>query len=167
MSCTLLGSFSNSHFDGVLDFHSGREAPMWFFLVLGLVDVACIGVPLYIVGAVMSRSKVRPQDVLGTQALARWPTVFPSLVALLPGLHRQTARLGVGDMTVVPIDIAAFALAMIVMLVATVWMVALMYRGFAVSCNVRGPKAWTAFVVVFIAAEVASKIVVLFLVKAL
>ena len=29
----LIGSLSNSHFDGVLDFHSGAPAPLWVFLI--------------------------------------------------------------------------------------------------------------------------------------
>ena len=37
-----LGSLSNTHFDGVLDFHSGTAAPLWFFLTEVLIDWLCI-----------------------------------------------------------------------------------------------------------------------------
>ena len=28
-----IGSFGNTHFDGVLDVHKGLSAPVWFFLI--------------------------------------------------------------------------------------------------------------------------------------
>ena len=39
--CSLLtgyiGSFTNSHCDGIFDFHTGIPAPMWVFLSEGLI----------------------------------------------------------------------------------------------------------------------------------
>ena len=43
-----LGSLSNTHFDGVLDAHTGRSAPIWFFLTTGILNWLCMGVVLWI-----------------------------------------------------------------------------------------------------------------------
>jgi hypothetical protein len=69
----LLGALGNTHFDGVLDTHTGAHAPLWFFLVEGIVDWLCMAVVLLAFGKVASKTSFRALDVLGTQALARWP----------------------------------------------------------------------------------------------
>ncbi len=32
------GALSNTHFDGVIDVHSGRAAPLWVFLTEGVIN---------------------------------------------------------------------------------------------------------------------------------
>ena len=92
LSC-LIGSFSNSHFDGVLDFHSGANVPLWFFIFEGLIDWLVMGFLLLIGGKLISKSRIRSVDVLGTQALARSPMIVTALVALLPAYRNFTVEL--------------------------------------------------------------------------
>ena len=83
-----IGSFGNTHFDGVLDVHKGLSAPVWFFLIEGLIDWICLVVPLFLFGLIVSRSSFRIVDVIGTQALARWPYLIVSLV-MFPDANRR------------------------------------------------------------------------------
>lgn len=154
------GSVSNSHFDGVLDFHTGFAAPRWFFFAEGLIDWLSLAVLLWVAGLLISRSRMRAIDVFGTTALARFPTLGMAFVAVLPGFQRQTARFVAMDLTFLPVDMAVFSIGAIVMVAMLVWMVLLSYRAFAVSCNVRGAKAVVTFVVATILAEIVSKTVV-------
>ena len=62
-------------------------------------------------------------------------------------------------------DALIFAFAVIVIILMAVWMVALMYRAYAVSCNIKGAKAIITFIVSLIGAEVLSKAVILRLLK--
>ncbi len=32
LAMSLIGAITNSHFDGLLDFHTGRSAPLWVFV---------------------------------------------------------------------------------------------------------------------------------------
>jgi hypothetical protein len=164
----LLGSFSNSHFDGTLDFHTGAVFPLRVFLLEGIVDWLALAVVLTVVGKVASRTAFRAIDLLGTQAMARWPTLLIALAALLPGYQRAALTLAQQLMTnpgamphFAPADLPAFGLVMVVMLVALVWMVALMYRSYSLCCNVRGVKGAATFVIGLLAAEVVSKLVFL------
>ena len=165
-----MGSVSSTHFDGVLDTHSGLAAPRWIFLLEGLIDWLALAAVLLILGKLASRSSFRVIDLFGTQALARWPTIFIGLVTLLPGYRRFTVflmqdlprlmRPGSG-MEFPAAEAVAFALAMLILLVCAVWMVALMYRSFSVCCNLRGAKAAGVFVLGLIVAEAASKLALL------
>jgi hypothetical protein len=96
-------------------------------------------------------------DILGTQALARVPAILLVAVAFIPGFQVQAMKLATGDFSIVPAEMAAFVMGMCITVLVVIWMVVLMYRGFAVSCNVSGGKAIGAFVVALILAEILSK----------
>ena len=42
----VLGYAGNTHFDGVLDVHSGPEAPIWIFIAEGLINWLSLSVVL-------------------------------------------------------------------------------------------------------------------------
>lgn len=163
----LVGSLGNTHFDGVLDVHTGAEAPLWLFFAESLINWICMVVPLFFFGLIVSSSSFRMIDVLGTQALARWPYLITAVV-MLPDANR---RFGVYVMskltqtaptaTINYIDMFVFVFAIILTILMAVWMVALMYQAYAVSCNIKGAKAIAAFIVSLIGAEVLSKFAIL------
>jgi hypothetical protein len=166
---SLLGSLSNTHFDGVLDVHTGLQAPLWFFLSEGLINWMSLVVPLFLFGLIFSHSAFRTIDVIGTQALARWPYLITAAV-MLPDANRRVLEYLMAQCTqthsassINPPDIAIFAVAMFLTILMIIWMVALMYRAYTVSCNIRGPKAIVTFIVSLIGAEVLSKAAILLL----
>ena len=162
-----VGARSNSHFDGTLDFHTGAAFPLRVVLLEGIVDWLALAVVLFLVGRAVSRTAFRGVDLFGTQAMARWPTAFIAVAALLPGYQRMALTIAQQLMSpgaaphYAVADMAAFVVVMLVTLAAMVWMVTLMYRSYSLCCNVRGVKgAWT-FVIGLLAAETVSKLVIL------
>lgn len=165
-----IGSLSNTHFDGVLDTHTGHPAPLWFFLGEGIINWLCLSIVLLGAGYLLARSKhpFRAIDLLGTQALARWPFVVVALICLLPGYGRfsdaMVQQLSKGDLSfprVEVVDVVVFGLVVMVMLVALVWFVALAWKSFRVSCDLKGGKAVTMFIIGILVAEVLSKIAII------
>ncbi len=162
-----VSSLSNTHFDGVLDVHIGFEAPLWIFFAEGLINWICMVIPLFFFGLIVSHSSFRMIDVFGTQALARWPYLITSVVMLPEANQRfgiylmsrfaSTAASGTVDYT----DMLIFIFAMVVAVIMAVWMVALMYRAYAVSCNIKGARAVVTFTISLIGAEVLSKFAIL------
>ena len=165
-----VGSFSNTHFDGVLDVHVGLEAPLWLFFAEGLINWICMVIPLFFFGLIVSRSSFRMIDVFGTQALARWPYLITAVVMLPDANQRVFAYLMSKLIQTAPaaaigsIDVLIFGFAMIATILMTIWMVALMYRAYAVSCNIKGAGAVITFIVSLIGAEVLSKFAILSLI---
>lgn len=164
----LIGSLGNIHFDGVLDTHMGAPTPLWFFLLEGILDWLCLGVVLLVLGQLISRTAFRMVDVLGTQAVARWPTILIGLL-LLPKAFQQFAndlvaqvRAG-GAPKITLTEALVFLVVLVGLLVLICWMVALMYKAFSVSCNVKGGKAIGAFIGGIVIAEIISKIIVVLL----
>ena len=168
-----IGSLSNTHFDGVLDVHTGRSAPVWFFLAEGTIDWVCLAVPLFFFGLIVSRSSFRFVDVIGTQALARWPYIIAAMV-MFPDANRRVPEYilsqitqGASTATINSADVVVFGLVVIAAFLMLIWMVELMYRAYSVSCNIKGAGAVITFIVSLIGAEVLSKFVIYLMFKQL
>ncbi|HUW18825.1 MAG TPA: hypothetical protein VMW16_05945 [Sedimentisphaerales bacterium] len=163
----VIGWLGKTHFDGVIDVHSGLEAPLWCFLVEGLINWICMAVPLFFFGLIVSSSSFRIIDVLGTQALARWPYLITALV-MLPDANRRFSEYIMSKLTpaaqtpaISYADLAIFAFALMVAVFMAVWMVALMYRAYCLSCNIKGTKAIITFILSLIGAEVLSRFAII------
>lgn len=138
--------------DNLVHFTFVHDVP---FRTVFAVEVALWFVPaalLYGAGVLLSRSRIRPIDLFGTTAFAQLPLLPMNLPFLFPqvgeaflGRIRRTLLAGA-----VP-DTGDMALLLFYALFALAWLILFYwwnYRAFAVSCNVRGPKAVAAFAAV-------------------
>ncbi|MHC4068098.1 MAG: hypothetical protein ACYS18_02050 [Planctomycetota bacterium] len=170
---SLLASLSDTHFDGTLDVHVGLQAavmgmqlPLWLFLTEGLINWLSLALPLYFFGLILSRSSVRFIDVLGTQALARWPYLITALVMMPPSNKTviqylmSLAMQGPASDQLSYLDMTVFIFAMLATILMVVWMVTLMYRAYSICCNIKGAKAVITFIISLIGAEALSKLAI-------
>lgn len=155
---SFVGMLSGSHFDGVLDFHLlPMTPPFWLYFLEGVIAWLAMGTALLVAGWTVSETRYRVIDVYGYQALARVPAVLVALVPLVPGFKTAALRLMVQPPDISPGGLAVFVPCLLLIIVLTVWMVALMYRGYAMAYNVRGARAGISFAAALVAAEVISK----------
>jgi hypothetical protein len=164
LATALLASATGLHFDGVLDCHfDGTGAPLWLHLGEVIVDWVCMGVILTVCGLLFSRSSFRIVDVFGTQALARAPYLVVAVVSLPAPVRNAVGELAAAAQTgdvlsgIGTGDALLAGIALLVCLLMGIWMVALMYRAYSVSCNLKGSKAIGSFIVGLIVAEIVSK----------
>ena len=151
-----IGHYSNIHFDGALDLHSGKVTPTWFYFAEQLVDWGFATLVFYIAGRLSSRSSIRFIDVAGTMALARWVWIFAVIIDLIFIIPSTPTNGSLQDLIN---DIGyMFVIGAFIELFFIIWFVALMYNAFTVSCNLKGSKAVTAFIVALVIAELLSKI---------
>lgn len=146
----VIAFFSQTHFDGAIDLHVGAVTKSWFYLFEPLNAWLSTALVLFCFGNFLSKSKIRFVDVAGTLALARAPMLIAAIIGFVPIYHRQPSEK----------DLAAIAILGIVMLLFSVWMIALSYNAFTVSCNLKGSKASWGFVAALIVTEVVSKVVI-------
>ncbi|MYA24226.1 MAG: hypothetical protein F4Z30_16260 [Gemmatimonadetes bacterium] len=152
-----LGGIFDFRFTGVMYFQHTAPAPLWHAIAQGFMVWAIPSALLYIGGRLISRSRVRPIDVFGTQALARAPWLLIALIAVSPPFRSIAAKL----LTEPFLDLSAWGVAFIslvalVLILLLVWMVLLMYRAFAVSCNVAGGRAIAVFIAAIAIGEIAT-----------
>jgi hypothetical protein len=153
-----VGSLTNTHFPGLLDIFLRPPAPLGTVMAMGFIDWLTFAVLIYAAGRLISGSRIRVSDVLGTQAVARFPGVVSVLVILAtkPGVdHYLKAPDHLGASTG---DAAAFWTMYGAVMLMEAWMVNLMYSAFRVSCNVkRDGKSRFTFFVALILGEIATK----------
>ncbi|MCY4604764.1 MAG: hypothetical protein OXE49_11080 [Gemmatimonadetes bacterium] len=161
LACTALTAWLGGIFDyrstGVISFQRTAPAPLWHAIAQGLMAWAILSALLYIGGRLISRSHVRPIDVFGTQALARVPGLLIALIVVSPPFRDLTTSLiarGISHLSTA--QLALLSSVGIVLILLLVWMVLLMYRAFAVSCNVAGGRAIAVFIAAIALGEVAT-----------
>jgi hypothetical protein len=164
---SLIASVGGIHFDGVLDVHMYKPGPMGLFLTESLINWLCMVLFLFFSALIVSRSQWRFIDIAGTQALSRWPTLITALV-MLPKANRRfgeylMSKLGQNSVvtTINSTDAIIFFVAAIIAVLMIIWMVALMYKAYTVSCNVKGAKAIVTFIISLLLAEVVSKVLII------
>lgn len=145
----VIAFFSHTNFDGAIDVHFGAYFPFWVRVVEQLNALLSSVVVFFVAGLILSKSKIRFIDVAGTLALARTPLLFAALIGFVPALHHVNLN---------HID-SSFLMWSLIGLLFSIWMIALMYNAFIISCNLKGSKAIVGFIVAIILAEVLSKIV--------
>ena len=158
----LIGSSSYTHFDGVLDTHTGSTTvPLGLFLAEGIIDWLTLSVVLWIFGKMVSPNAFRSIDLFGTQALARWPTVLISLLTFPPAYQRFAHDLAAtkpgGKIAFGTPDGEIFLFVVLLTLTLVFWMIVLMYTAYSTSCRVRGGKAIGTFIAGLLLAELLSE----------
>lgn len=151
MLTTAVAIYGRCHFDGALDVHIGAQTPSWFYFVESLIAWLIICLSLYAAGRFSSKSRIRFIDIAGTTVLARWPMIFVALSALaVKDMPHRINDLG-----------PALIVFSLLSIICSVWMIALLYNAYSVSCNVKGTKGTISFILAIIVAEVLSKIIIL------
>jgi len=158
----IICSFSNTHFDGIVDVHP-VITPLAPYFVETLIDWVVIAAMLYLGGIAFSRSSIRLIDVAGTLALARWPLI----IAAVAGFGIDAAA--VAEFKNRPVAEATklitpqFLVCSLVQLAGLIWYVALMYKAFSISCNLKGGKAAGIFIAALVLAEITVKLILKYL----
>ena len=154
----LVAAAGGVHFDGLLDFHPGFSVSFWVPVVEGLVNWSVISVLLVLVSLLVAPRTVRLVDIAGTQALARAPLLLAALACVPAPVREGNAELvaaaAEGRLITPP---PASLVAGLLVVACAIWMVWLMWKAFAVSCNQRGARAVMFFVAAVIAGELATK----------
>jgi hypothetical protein len=146
--------------------HFVRPGPAWLFVGEGISAWLSMALVLQICGALLAPARFRFIDMLGTQALARWPYLLIAAISYPQGVWRVMAYLAEEakgsqhTVTISNADIGITIVAIAVTISAMVWTVLLMYRGYSVATGiVETKKRVISFLIALMAAEIVAKVV--------
>jgi hypothetical protein len=150
----------------VLTANFADPGPLWLYVAEGASAWLCMAAALHFFGAILAPARYGLLDMLGTQAMARWPFLLVAVACLPKGLMRTMTYLAEQKMhaahtvEVTTTDGVVTFFALTVILASIVWTVMLMYRGYAASTGIREMrKRILSFIVALIIAEVACKVI--------
>lgn len=157
--------------DSLIHFTFAR-LPLWQVAAWQSALWLLTALPLWTAGTLLSRSRVRLIDLLGTSALCQWLITALCLPGCLPPVRSalsDAARL-FGNLPAAEAPIAATATehfrsaAGAWLLLDGVWSLLFLalyllylYRAYALCCNLSGAKAVTSYAVTMLAAGIASR----------
>jgi len=151
----VIGKLNRVAFDGVLYAHAGASFSFLTSFAMRAINFLALFLTMWVAGILFSKSKVRAVDVAGTMALAHIPILLFAVICFLPvipaGLY----------------DIPRIIIFSIIYILFAIWVIALMYNAYSVSCNLKGTKAVVSFIVALLVAEIISKLVIIFLLSGL
>ncbi len=165
---TLTGSYLaivfKSRFDGVLDFHFVSEVLPRQPLIDNLINIFCLTILLFAVGKYLNNA-TRQIDILAAVIVARIPYYFlpilntnDMMTTVTKNLMKSVSHPGVYQIP----DLTNLLLMLfsLIIILALVWYIYLLYKGFKVAVNAKGVKATMLFFVTLLVAEVVSKYLV-------
>ena len=149
---SVVGYFSQIHFDGPISLHHGLDIPIHFFLLECIIAWLSLAIVFYLFGLLLSKSAIRFIDIAGTIALARTPVALTSL-GLLPWFK----LLNTSSLLFMPFNF--------LYMLPLLWIVILYYNAYRISCNLKGVRLIVSFIAGICVAEIISKIAVVQLYK--
>jgi len=159
----VLAFLFSTHFTGVLDVKYGQlNIGVHNYLLYPFVNVLIVSVFVYIAGLLVSKSSIRFIDIIGTQALARFPLLITPFMNVGNTMEvfsqfMMNRYLSQGEpATLSVVQWGYVVIGFLVLILAIIWMVVLMYNSYRVSCNVKGAKAIVSFAIALVLAEVLS-----------
>ena len=142
----VVGKINHVAFDGALDSHPGTFSLSISF-IMQVVAFISIFLSMWLAGVLFSKAKLRAIDIAGTMALARAPMLLFAVVCFLPIAPASLY------------DIPNLIISNIINIPLLIWMVALMYNAYSVSCHLKGSRAVISFIGAVIVAEILSKLI--------
>ena len=129
---------------------------LWKATVSQVVVWLLFSVVLYVVGLMLSRSKIRFWDVAAYNLFARLPFNLSLLVFAVPQVRSVMALLMEGSLATVMQYQGTLMLVSVVAAVFSVWYYVWTYNAFSVATNLKGFKGVSLFIVGWLVAYVLS-----------
>jgi len=163
----IINSFTNTHFDGIFDIHSGKSSVFIVFILEGYINLIILTGMLLLVGKLFTKQNIHIIDILGRQALARWPLLISSIITLSKPYQQFCQMSTLQEITDFGIlrfntyDNTIVSLSVIVIFIIMIWVVVLMYRAFSQTYKIQRIKSIVLFILGAIIAEILSKLLIL------
>jgi hypothetical protein len=158
-------NFCGWHAHGLLHFGPTPRDAWWIFaleyLTIWLVPAALF----YGLGAALSRSRIRPVDVFGTTAFALLPLAAMNLV-LSPFNKKAWGIIGTTDTATGIMEPTAvftspqFIVSAIATIISVVLMLIWMFNAVKVSCNLKGGRLWTVYLVGVMGGDIVCRLLI-------
>lgn len=148
----LIASKSNVFFPDIISVKISPEISFFDLILQGLTNILIAGLVFYILATTTSKTQVRFIDIIGTQALARFPYVFAALIGFSNSLHKYTNYIlstissnGANNQINQSEIIIAISLLLFVLLLS-IWMITLMFNAYKTCSNLKGTRLTVSFI---------------------
>jgi hypothetical protein len=145
---TYLAYKTGTHFNGLLNIDLAKDSDYWVFITESFSNWVLISASMYISGLILSKSKLRVIDILGTTLLSRIPLIITPLVRIIPLFQSFV--------------ILSWQMYFIYgfYLISLVWTIILLFNAYKISCNLKDEKLIISFIICMILSEICTKLII-------
>jgi hypothetical protein len=157
-------SLTNTHFDGVLDTHFGKDVSLETAAFQSLINSVSIVLVFYPLGKWIN-SKTRLIDIFNISLIIKIPAYFLLPLNINGWAYSKVEPL-ISDpfaLQFTPDMILFLAISSILGLLVLVWLIVLLYNGFKIATNLKGSKHIIMFIIAIIVSEIVSKLLLMVL----
>lgn len=160
---TLLSFLSGCHYHGLLHYGPAPNSAWWCFVAEHLIVWLVPALLFYVGGVILSRSKIRVVDVIGTVAFAQLPFVGMSLFYFLPPMQYL---LNFNFTDVSPVALLSqpeFLIAMwlsIFSFIFVIWVLYWMFKALKISCNLKGYRLGVLYATAILGGDALCRLLI-------
>jgi len=147
----VIGKLNHVFFVGVLNVNPFTKMGFSTAFIMQVVDFLVLFFTMWLAGICFSKTKLRVVDVAGTMALARVPMLLFLIICFLPIIPAS------------PYDISRLIIFTLISIPFFIWMIALIYNAYTVSCHLKGSRAVLSFIGALLVGEIVSICIFIFL----
>jgi len=152
----VVGKINNVAFAGPLYIYAGG-AKFSFSAAFAMqaVNYLMLFLTMWLAGVLFSKIKPRVIDIAGTMALALAPMLLFTILCFLPITPSS------------PFDVPRIIILVLIFVPFAIWIVALMYNAYSVSCNLKGVRATVSFIGALAVTQIALQLISFFMLSGL
>lgn len=163
----VFATMTNTHFDGVLDAHFGKQVSIKTAVLQSVINIVSIVVVFYPLGKWIN-SKTRLIDIFNLSLIVKVPAYFMMPLNINDWAYSKTEPLLKAmahpfNLQFTPETIVFLIISSILALLVFVWLIVLLYNGFKVATNLKGTKHIIMFIIAIIVTEIVSKVLLMIL----
>jgi hypothetical protein len=157
-AAVVIGSVAASRlgirFDGALDMQKVSEAPSLFLAIFDNINAIAVTGCLMWLSSLLANKQGRIVDFVVFIAIARVPLVIAGVLlgALMPPPEEILAQASANQL-----NVGLILLSVILALPSLVWFLVLLFQAFKISSGMKGIRLGISFTVAILAAEIATK----------
>jgi hypothetical protein len=161
----IVGYYSKTHFDGILNIHSGIQSALYVHLAGPFISVFTLATWFSLFSLIFGKSTVRTIDIFGTQCFAFIPLVPTSLLGfsktskMVVDQIQQTVINSSQSFGLEPFRLILFILIMLFVLFFTVWSAIWIYNGFKIASNLKDKIVIPVYATGLVFAMIIPKII--------
>lgn len=145
---TLLAYLSGTHFGGLFTINFAKDADYWFFAAENTIHWLFLSAFIYVSGVILSKSRIRFIDILGTALMSRMPLMLTPLFRTLPVFESFMVRSW--EMYVL----------IVIYVISLVWTLILLFNAIKVSCNLKNDRLTIAYILCLLLSEICTQVAV-------
>lgn len=142
---------SGTHSIGLFNLHFAKGAPFWVFALEQFLSWGVLVLIAFPVTAVLSKSKIRIIDFMGTFLLAHLPLILAPTLRLIPWF-RSFSIFSVEMFVIVGVH-----------LFTLIWVITLLFNAYKISSNLKGNRLIFSFILSLVSSEIVVFLILYFL----